>query len=126
MKKTTSKSRINAAAIARKARAIKDGELSVQSRLRIPSEMAASWTAQGSDDRGQTWADGIRVQRELGLLYYAIAKLNNSPLPSWIVDGDGVTVVMGDRSATGATQVDAAIKLLREVLHGGSHGQEKD
>ncbi len=128
--KKVATSRLRAVEVAREARlvkwAVKPGRDSVQARLQIPSTLRQRWDEQDTTDRGSTWSDGFYINQELGLLYAAVAKLNRSELPSFIVDKDGVTVILGQKSVTAPTQIEALIKLLREVVYGSDNGTDKN
>ncbi len=110
-----------ALAKARAAReeATPEGYLSGQARMKFPAEEAGEWTAQTSKEKGAVWLDGMATRRSTLRLLKAIDLLCPLQSPSWIVDGDGVTVVWGEWSATAPTQVQAILLMLEKVLPDG-------
>lgn len=83
---------------AREAWMVNPEQTSVRGRLRIPSDLAEIWEQQDTDDRGMAWAIGCIL---------------TNPLTSYIVSSDGVTVIVGQHSATGETQYDAVVNLVQ-------------
>lgn len=96
-----------------------DGYLSGQARMKFPADEAEEWTAQNSKEKGAVWMDGLEARRHTLRLLRALDLLCPLSSPSWIVDGDGVTVVWGDWSATAPTQVQAILLILEKVLPDG-------
>lgn len=87
-----------AAAKAREAWEVPPSQVSVRGRLRIPSDLAAIWEEQDTEDRGMAWAIGCLL-------------INHSM--SYIVSSNDVTVILGQHSATGETIYDAILSLLK-------------
>lgn len=88
----------SAAAKAREAWEVPALQTSVRGRLRIPSDLVHLWNHQDTDDRGLSWAIGCIL---------------TNPAASYIVGNDNVTVILGQYSATGATQCEAVVGLVQ-------------
>lgn len=117
----SARSQSNALPKARAARKLTtpDGYLSGQARMKFPKGEAEEWTAQNSKEKGAVWMDGLIARRNTLRLLKAMDLLCPLQPPSWIVDGDGVTVVWGNWSATAPTQVQAIFLMLEKVLPDG-------
>ena len=96
-----------------------EGYLAGQARMQFPAEEAGNWTAQNSKEKGAIWMDGLVARRNTMCLLKALDLLCPGQSPSWVVGGDGVTVVWGDWSATAPTQVQAIFLILEKVLPDG-------
>lgn len=105
-----------AAAIARAAWKIPDNRYGVQFRARIPKALAEEMAGQKSTERGDVWADGVRVRRSLPKLMKIVNQSAGLEYPSYIVSDDGVTVFWGQWSATASTTVEAVLMLLDEIF----------
>lgn len=105
-----------ATAISRAAWEIPEGRYSVQFRARIPKELAEGMALQSPADRGDRWADGVKVGESMPLILKAIEQLCPLESPSWIMDSNGVTVIWGEWSATADTQTQAVLLLLEAIF----------
>lgn len=105
---------------ARSARSVsvKPGNYAVQGRMQIRKAHADTWTAQSSKDRGDCWEVGLAIESELPSLMGAIARISGQGYPSVIVDSE-ITLMLGDRSVSAPTHIEAVLKLLKEVLKDG-------
>lgn len=115
-KPRSSKANAQAAAIARAAWEIPDDRYGVQFRARIPKKLAEEMASQRTAERGDVWADGVRVRRSLPKLMKLVNESAGLEYPSYIVDDSGVTVVWGPWSATASTTVEAVLMLLDEIF----------
>lgn len=77
---------------------VNPAQKSVRGRLRIPSDLAEIWEQQDTDDRGMAWAIGCIL---------------TNPAASYIVSTGDVTVILGQHSASGETQYDAVVSLVK-------------
>ena len=107
-----------AKARASRADATPEGFYAARGSVKVPDGLREFFQGQTSVEKGASWLAGVQVQNEIALLHLTIARLTGSPLPSHIVDKDGVTLVMGQWSVTAPTQVEATLKLYREVMFG--------
>ena len=107
-----------AAAIARAAWEVPNDRYGVQFRARIPKALAEEMAGQKTTERGDVWADGVRVRRSLPKLMKLVSQSAGLGYPSYIVSvgDDGVTVVLGQWSATASTTVEAVLMLLDEIF----------
>lgn len=60
--------------------------------------LVEQWNQQDTDDRGMAWAIGCIL---------------TSPSVSYILSGNDVTVILGQHSASGETQYDAVVNLVK-------------
>ncbi|GEM_PF-6223455 len=102
--------------IAREAWKVPENKCSVQLRARINKTLVSKMVDQKSDERGDTWADGLMVRRSLPRLIEVMNQLCQIDSPSFIVDVHGVTVMWGEWNATASTTVGAVLMVIDKIL----------
>jgi hypothetical protein len=98
------------------ARRIKQGQVGVRERMRIPAALELVWETQTPESRGSTWANGYYFGQHLKTLYRVLSTLSGSDHTSFIVGADSVTLLVGQDSFTGVTITDAVLNAIAFYL----------
>lgn len=118
-----SESRNKAAAIARASYSVKAGQVSLQGRVRIPKELQDVWEQQDTGDRGSSWARGVVIDANLMTLYQALFALSGCSASH--IYGDDATVIVGQKSFSAPTSLEAVLKAIAFYASEGRNGGTK-